>query len=209
MLNPNMARLGVSSKNINRYESRGRGNSRGCPAKSKFAIALTSTSPSGTTYLFDAFALDVPRRTLFAGHDAIVLSEKVFRILLLLLEAGGELVPKRTFFEELWPDESISEANLTQQLFVLRGLLRQHSPTDSIILTVPGSGYRLGVQIDKKAGLMMKKNCERCGTALSDDEVALICSYECTFCVACADAMQRKCPNCGGELVTRPRRGRS
>jgi hypothetical protein len=38
----------------------------------------------------------------------------------------------------------------------------------------------------------------------SDD--ARICSHECTFCAACADAMQGRCPNCGGELVARPRR---
>lgn len=38
------------------------------------------------------------------------------------------------------------------------------------------------------------------------DGVAMICSYECTFCPACAQAMEQRCPNCGGELVARPRR---
>jgi hypothetical protein len=33
----------------------------------------------------------------------------------------------------------------------------------------------------------------------------MICSFECTFCRACADArLQGRCPNCGGELVRRP-----
>ncbi|WP_442964891.1 DUF1272 domain-containing protein [Pseudomonas sp. JBR1] len=36
---------------------------------------------------------------------------------------------------------------------------------------------------------------------------AVICSYECTFCVACAAGpLQEQCPNCRGELVRRPRR---
>jgi hypothetical protein len=35
---------------------------------------------------------------------------------------------------------------------------------------------------------------------------AWICSHECTFCGKCADEMSRRCPNCGGELVARPRR---
>ncbi|MBV9693586.1 MAG: DUF1272 domain-containing protein, partial [Alphaproteobacteria bacterium] len=35
---------------------------------------------------------------------------------------------------------------------------------------------------------------------------ARICSFECTFCAACTDAMAGVCPNCGGELVQRPRR---
>jgi hypothetical protein len=54
--------------------------------------------------------------------------------------------------------------------------------------------------------LEMRAVCERCGNALTPDGDARICSFECTFCVACADAMDHVCPNCGGELVARPRR---
>ena len=35
---------------------------------------------------------------------------------------------------------------------------------------------------------------------------ALICSYECTYCAACAAALGEVCPRCGGELRLRPRR---
>ena len=54
--------------------------------------------------------------------------------------------------------------------------------------------------------LEMKPACERCGLGLAPDGAALICSYECTFCTPCGDEMGRRCPNCGGELVARPRR---
>jgi hypothetical protein len=54
--------------------------------------------------------------------------------------------------------------------------------------------------------LEMRDRCERCETALPAAGDARICSYECTFCVSCADAMEGICPNCGGELVARPRR---
>ena len=54
--------------------------------------------------------------------------------------------------------------------------------------------------------LTMKESCERCQAALPVDAVAYICSYECTFCQSCADAMSETCPNCQGELVRRPRR---
>lgn len=54
--------------------------------------------------------------------------------------------------------------------------------------------------------LEMRAVCEKCNAALSEDSAATICSYECTFCVACAESMALTCPNCGGELVTRPRR---
>jgi hypothetical protein len=55
----------------------------------------------------------------------------------------------------------------------------------------------------------MRTVCERCDVRLAADSDARICSYECTFCVACTEAMDRICPNCGGELVPRPRRAAS
>jgi uncharacterized protein len=54
--------------------------------------------------------------------------------------------------------------------------------------------------------LEMRAVCERCGAALPADGPARICSFECTFCVACTEAMKGVCPNCAGELVPRPRR---
>jgi uncharacterized protein len=52
----------------------------------------------------------------------------------------------------------------------------------------------------------MRTSCERCGHALAGGGDALICSYECTFCRDCGDALDHVCPNCDGELVPRPRR---
>ncbi len=54
--------------------------------------------------------------------------------------------------------------------------------------------------------LEMKAACQRCDGDLAPDGEALICSYECTFCPACGAGMDRVCPNCGVELVARPRR---
>ena len=55
--------------------------------------------------------------------------------------------------------------------------------------------------------LEMRPDCERCGTDLAAEAPgAFICSFECTFCAECAEALDDRCPNCGGELVSRPRR---
>ena len=54
--------------------------------------------------------------------------------------------------------------------------------------------------------LELRTECERCGAGLAPDGDAVICSYECTFCTDCGDALDHVCPNCGGELVPRPRR---
>ena len=56
--------------------------------------------------------------------------------------------------------------------------------------------------------LELRPSCECCDRDLPPDSAeARICSYECTFCATCAETrLSGKCPNCGGELVRRPRR---
>lgn len=56
--------------------------------------------------------------------------------------------------------------------------------------------------------LDMRPDCERCGKSLpADTGGALICSFECTFCEACNESdLKGTCPNCGGDLKTRPMR---
>ena len=56
--------------------------------------------------------------------------------------------------------------------------------------------------------LELRPGCECCDGDLPPASAdARICSFECTFCAACADsALRGRCPNCGGELVARPRR---
>ena len=56
--------------------------------------------------------------------------------------------------------------------------------------------------------LTLRPNCECCGAGLPADVAgAFICSFECTFCAACAaDVLGGVCPNCGGDLVVRPTR---
>ncbi|SAK89192.1 hypothetical protein AWB79_06389 [Caballeronia hypogeia] len=56
--------------------------------------------------------------------------------------------------------------------------------------------------------LQLRPGCECCDKDLPPESAdALICSFECTFCRDCSDTLLKGvCPNCGGELVARPRR---
>jgi uncharacterized protein len=59
--------------------------------------------------------------------------------------------------------------------------------------------------------LELRPSCERCGTSLPPHAPdAMICSYECTFCEACAlGALSNVCPNCGGNFQHRSIRPRA
>lgn len=56
--------------------------------------------------------------------------------------------------------------------------------------------------------LELRPNCECCNVDLPPEAAdARICSFECTFCARCAEqVLGGRCPNCGGELLARPRR---
>jgi len=56
--------------------------------------------------------------------------------------------------------------------------------------------------------LQLRPNCECCNKDLPPASAqAKICSFECTFCEQCSQSILGGiCPNCGGELVARPRR---
>lgn len=54
--------------------------------------------------------------------------------------------------------------------------------------------------------LELRPNCECCDLDLPPASLAaMICTFECTFCMDCAQTrFGGVCPNCGGELVRRP-----
>jgi len=54
--------------------------------------------------------------------------------------------------------------------------------------------------------LALRPGCECCDRDLPPEStLALICSYECTWCRDCAETkLSMICPNCQGNLVPRP-----
>ena len=54
--------------------------------------------------------------------------------------------------------------------------------------------------------LELRPNCECCNKDLPpESSEAVICTFECTFCLPCAEnVLKFTCPNCGGNLVQRP-----
>lgn len=56
--------------------------------------------------------------------------------------------------------------------------------------------------------LAIRITCENCKKSLpNESSEAMICSFECTFCMACVDTLLfNVCPNCGGGFEKRPTR---
>ncbi len=56
--------------------------------------------------------------------------------------------------------------------------------------------------------LELRPICENCGKQLpNDSNEAMICTFECTFCIDCVtNILENVCPNCGGGFEKRPSR---
>jgi DNA-binding winged helix-turn-helix (wHTH) protein/TolB-like protein/Flp pilus assembly protein TadD len=92
-------------------------------------------------YSFDSFTLDASRRALLRDGETVPLKPKTFEMLLALVQNHGRVVGKDELMRELWPDSFVEEANLTQQVSLLRKALGDDPKEPRFIVTVPGRGY--------------------------------------------------------------------
>jgi DNA-binding winged helix-turn-helix (wHTH) protein len=92
-------------------------------------------------YEFGSFKIDAARRLLLRDGAPVVLTAKAFDLLLLLVERGGEVVSKDELMQILWPSTVVIEANLTQQVAMVRRALGEAG--HRYVMTHPGRGYSL------------------------------------------------------------------
>lgn len=92
-------------------------------------------------YEFGPFQVDAEQLLLLYGGQAVALGPKVVETLLALLEHPGELLGKHALLDRVWPEGYVEEANLAQNIYILRKTLKAHWP-DEAIVTVPRRGYR-------------------------------------------------------------------
>lgn len=99
------------------------------------------------SYRFGPFRLDKEQLLLSVGTQPLALGPKVVETLLGLVERPGELVTKNELLDRVWPDGFVEEANLAQNIYVIRKTLRTHWPQD-VIETLPRRGYRFVAQLE-------------------------------------------------------------
>jgi DNA-binding winged helix-turn-helix (wHTH) protein/dipeptidyl aminopeptidase/acylaminoacyl peptidase len=94
---------------------------------------------SSKSYEFGPFRVDVEQSTLLQDGRPIPLTPKAFDTLVLLVENAGRLLEKEAMMERLWPGTFVEEANLANNISLLRKAL---GDSGNLIQTVPRRGYR-------------------------------------------------------------------
>jgi len=93
-------------------------------------------------FKFDRYTLNADSRTLRCRDDIVTLTPKVFQTLLVLVENHTRVMSKDELFEQIWPHQTVEEANLTQNISVLRKALEEAAYGKRYIATFHGQGYR-------------------------------------------------------------------
>jgi Tol biopolymer transport system component/DNA-binding winged helix-turn-helix (wHTH) protein len=74
--------------------------------------------------------------------EPVIITPRVFDTLLVLVQNSDRLLSKQELMRLIWPDTSVDEANLTQNISVLRRILGDKKEGAKYIQTVSGRGYQ-------------------------------------------------------------------
>lgn len=96
-----------------------------------------------TFYKFGPYAVDREAKVILHGGEPLRLTRKVVETLLVLAENSGRVVTKEELMSSIWPGRMVDEANLKQNIAVIRRTLAIGPGSPGHIETYPGRGYRM------------------------------------------------------------------
>src|SRR5215213_2548485 len=95
-------------------------------------------------FRFERFRLDASDLTLYRGGEPIMLTQKAAQLLSVLVARHGQVVGKAELLEQVWPGVHVTDANLTQHIYLLRKILGSKA-----IVTEPKRGYRFALDVEE------------------------------------------------------------
>lgn len=93
---------------------------------------------------FGAFRLDSRARLLLKDGIPLPLTPKALDVLLYLARNAGRAVAREELLDAVWPDAIVTDASLTQAVFLIRRALGE-ADRSGFLETVPRVGYRLNL----------------------------------------------------------------
>lgn len=96
---------------------------------------------------FGSFRLVPAQRLLLQDGEPVALGGRAYDILLVLTSKAGEIVSKDEISSVVWPGLFVDESNLRVQVSSLRRALGESSSGNPYIVTIPGRGYSLSVDV--------------------------------------------------------------
>lgn len=79
---------------------------------------------SNKKFVFDDFILNMDG-SLLRSEKKVNIPPKEYAVLVILLEAAGEIVSKNTLLDQVWGDAEVNEESLTRCIYALRRILSE------------------------------------------------------------------------------------
>src|SRR5438309_11227421 len=98
--------------------------------------------PYTTLFRSGPFRIDAVERVLLRDGKPVLLPPKAVDVLVALLSAKGHVLDKEALLKAAWPDTFVEEANLAQNVSLLRKALGELRDEHRYIETIPKRGYR-------------------------------------------------------------------
>jgi len=98
-------------------------------------------------YEFGPFQVDPDKQVLLCENQPVAITPKAFETLMILVRHSRDVVSKDELMQALWPDAFVEEANLSQNIFMLRKALGDTPEARRYIMTLPGRGYRFTAEV--------------------------------------------------------------
>lgn len=102
------------------------------------------SSDTRELWVFGGFRLDARARLLLRDGIPVSLTPKALDVLLHLARNAGRAVSREELFDAVWPETIVTDASLTQAVFLVRKALGD-TEAASLVETVPRIGYRLNL----------------------------------------------------------------
>ncbi|HEY7886047.1 MAG TPA: winged helix-turn-helix domain-containing protein [Cellvibrionaceae bacterium] len=101
-----------------------------------------------TTLYCQDLVIDLQAGWIQGRQDQARVGPVNLRVLTVLLASQGDLVTRARLFEDVWPNQEISDEALTRAISDIRSIFKRLSSNDLYIETVPKKGYRWIPRID-------------------------------------------------------------
>lgn len=131
----------------------------------------------------EGWHIDVAARTARRGDITECFSPRAIRLLKVLADAKGEVVPRSELLKSVWPNIYASDESLTQVISEIRRTLKNKN----LIATIPRGGYRLTVEVEEYFQNNLKQNTRDLSGIPLDAYTLCLEAMEC-FSRACEGA---------------------
>jgi DNA-binding winged helix-turn-helix (wHTH) protein/Flp pilus assembly protein TadD len=95
-----------------------------------------------TEYSFGPYSIKADEQVLYYRGRPVTVAPKVVATLAIFLAEPGRIISKAELMERIWPDGFVEDANLTQNVYLLRKMFEEHA-SGLRIENAPKRGYRL------------------------------------------------------------------